>query len=107
EFDNISGAIDTSTFAQDTALPRTPVTIKSTAYTVVSDDRGKVFNVDCTGGNVSITLPSAIAVGDNWRVTIRHIGTSNTVAIETVAPQTINGANSLILSYQYESVTLV
>lgn len=107
EFDNITGALDTSDFESDTALPRTPVILKSTDYSVVAGDQGKIVNVDTTGGDVAITLPSAITVGDNWRVTIRHIGTSNDVIIQTVSSQTINDASTLTLLYKYESVTLV
>lgn len=107
EFDNLSGALDTSSFDADTALPRAPVEIKSTDYTVVDGDRGKVFNVDSTGGDVDVTLPSAVTVGDNWRVTFRHTGTANSVILAAAGGQTVNGASSLTLSYQYESVTLV
>jgi hypothetical protein len=107
EFDNMSGALDTSSFDADTAIPRTSVEIKSTNYSVLDADRGKVFNVDSTGGNVQITLPSAVTVGNNWRVTVRHTGTANAVTIAAPGGQTINGATSLTLSYQFESVTLV
>lgn len=107
EFDDISGAIDTSGFEASTALPRTPVEIKSTNYSIVAADRAKVFNVDSTGGNVAITLPSAVTVGDNWRVTVRHNGTANSVTVAAAGGQTVNGAASLTLSYQFEAVTLV
>jgi hypothetical protein len=107
EFDNITGALDTSAFGLDTAIPRTPVVIKSSNYTILDADRGDVVNADPTGGTVTLTLPSAITVGDDWRITIRHIGTANSVIIEGVGGQTINGATSLTLSYQFESATLV
>lgn len=107
EFDNIPGALDTAAFGLDTATPVTPVIVKSTNYTVLTTDQGKVINADPTGGAVTLTLPSAVTAADDWRVTVRHNGTANSVIIEGVSAQTINGATSLTLSYQFESVTLV
>lgn len=107
EFDNILGALDTSSFGTATALPKTPVLVKSSDYTIVTGDRASVINADPTGATVTLTLPSAITVGDNWRITARHNGTANTVVLQTVSAQTINGATSLTLYYQYEGVTLV
>src|SRR5690606_27059391 len=77
EDDNIPGALDTSSFAQDTAVPRTPVLLKDTDYVILATDRGAVVNTDSTGGTVTHTLPSAVTVGDSWRVTVRHIGAAH------------------------------
>ena len=107
EYDNILGALDTSVFEANTALPRTPVLIKATNYSIVDADRASVINADPTGGTVTLTLPSAVTVGDNWRITVRHNGTANSVALATVSAQTINGSSSYTLLYQFESITLV
>jgi hypothetical protein len=87
--DNIPGALDTSSFAPQSATPETPVSSKTAAYTIVTADHGKLFNANPTGGSFVMTLPSAVTVGDGWRVGIRHAGTANTVTISAVLSQSI------------------
>lgn len=87
--DNIPGALDTSSFAPESATPETPVSSKTGAYTILTTDQGKLFNCNCTGGSFVMTLPSAVTVGDGWRVGIRHAGTANTVTISAVLSQSI------------------
>lgn len=105
--DNLPGALDTSPFSAATAPPEFPVLLKATNYSILEANRGAVINSDPTGGTLTHTLPSAVTVGDDWSVTVKHIGTANSVIIETVSAQTIDGAASFTLSYQYEAVTLV
>lgn len=112
--DNLSGAVDTSGFAAGSeALPTYPVESKSVDYTVVAGDQAKIINVNPTTATRTITLPSAVTVGDNWSVTIRHVGTANKVQIETVSSQTVslplNGAplTAFELTGYADSVTLV
>lgn len=112
--DNIIGALDTSTFAAaSNALPNQPVQAKSSSYTIVDADRGNIINFDTTSGDLTATLPSAVTVGDNWQVTIRHVGTANKLDVDTVSSQTVSiplaGGAAIsfeMLSYG-ESVTLV
>jgi len=105
--DNLPGALDTSPFSAATAPPEFPVLLKATNYTILEANRGAIINSDPTGGTLTHTLPSAVTVGDDWSVTVKHVGTANSVIIETVSTQTIDGAASFTLSYQYEAVTLV
>jgi len=112
--DNLTGAIDTAPFAASSeALPIHPVISRSANYTVLTTDQGKVLNVDPTGGTVTITLPSAVTVGDNWIVTIRHVGSANKVILATVSSQTISAplaggaAESFELVSYAEGMTLV
>lgn len=89
--DNLKGALDTSAFDDGAVATATyPVLSKSAAYSVVAADRGKVINVDPTGGDVTITLLSAVTAGDGWSVIIRHVGTANKVTVQTVSSQTIS-----------------
>jgi hypothetical protein len=105
--DNLPGALDTSPFSAATAPPEFPVLLKATNFTILEANRGAIINSDPTGGTLTHTLPSAVTVGDDWSVTVKHTGTANSVIIETVSAQTIDGALSFTLSYQYEAVTLV
>lgn len=86
--DNVRGASTIPT-ATTSALPTTPVASKTAAYTVVTGDRGKLFNCNSTGGAFGMTLPSAVTAGDNFRVGFRHDGTAGTVALLAIGGQTI------------------
>jgi hypothetical protein len=90
EHDNVKGALDTSGFgAGDAATFETPVLTKSLDYTVLTADQSTLFNVNCGGGDVIMTLPSAVTAGDGFRVGFRHAGSANQAIIATVSSQTI------------------
>lgn len=85
--DNIKGAPSFAT--STTAVATTPVVSITANYTVTVDDLGKLFNANSTGGTFTVTLPSAVSVGDGFRFGIRHAGTANNVAFTSVSSQTI------------------
>lgn len=89
--DNIPGALDTSGFGTTSALPTVPVSAKTAAYTITTNDRGYLFNCNPTGGTFVVTLPSAVTAGDDFTVGIRHNGTANQVTLATVSSQNIRG----------------
>ena len=105
--DNILGCLDTSVFLTGTVTAETPVIVKTGDYTIVNGDQTKVINANPTSGTFTLTLPSAVTVGDGWRITIRHTGTANNVVVATVSAQTIDGQSSLTLSTYLEAATLV
>lgn len=114
--DNLPGAFDTSGLAETgdvTGLGTGYVATQTISAddTIVAGDEGHVFNVNPSGGSKTITLPSAVTVGDGWPVTIRHDGTANSVIIATVSGQKIQHAGidteTLALNERGESVTLV
>jgi len=111
--DNIKGAVDLSSVTSTEATPVRPVVSKSANYTILSTDQGDVVNFDPTSGDLIATLPSAVTVGDDWLVTIRHVGSANKVTVNTVSSQTVDiplsgGAATTfdLLSFS-EGVTLV
>lgn len=115
EQDNIPGALDTAAFlAGDFAKPDQDMNAKTANYTVVSGDLGTIINCDCSGGAFDITLISAVTATNGKGVTIRHVGTANTVGIVTVSSQTITmpitGGSFSTTSFELigfgESVTL-
>jgi len=93
--DQVRGALDTSPFTATSALPKTPVTAKSSAFTAVSADRGKIFNCDPSGGTFTATIDSAITLGDNWNCVIRHDGTANQIRIVSTGAQVIRFPNGV------------
>lgn len=84
-YDNISGALDTSDFlTSDSASTLSlPVVVKTSDYTIVAADNGKVINANSTGGDITLTLTNATTLGDNWNVLVKHNGTANRVIIST------------------------
>jgi len=87
--DNIKGALVVPPTAT-AAYPVTPVISRTANYTVQDADRGRLINANCSGGTFVVTLPSAIAAGDGFRIGIRHAGSQNRVILRTSALQTIN-----------------
>lgn len=110
--DNCVGAVDVVDPGDLSVTATTPVVTKSLSYTVLSADQSTVFVGNCSSGDVTFTLPSAVAVGDGWGVDIQHAGSANQVLLSTVSSQAINsGATSystvMALTRSGESVRLV
>jgi hypothetical protein len=93
-FDAIPGAEEEEAEVT-TALPTTPVISKTGAYTVTVNERGKLINANPTGGSFAITMPSAVTMGDNFRVGVRHAGSANQVSVVASGGQFIRAHKSL------------
>lgn len=100
-YDNLPGALDTSGFLTESVSAALPVIIKTSAYTVVSGDFGKLIAANPTGGAFAITLPSAATIGDGSALlAIEHSGTTNTNSV-TITPdgsETIGGLSEYVLT---------
>lgn len=73
------------------------INFASSPYTVVPTTGTTLYQVDCTGGNVIINLPTAIGSTAVWGVK-KIDSTSNTITLEPFGAQTIDGnANQTIL----------
>lgn len=92
-YDNVQCAIDTSTFGTGTGTGGAVASVvsRTSDYTIVDADDAKLFNCDPTGGEFTLTLPSAATVGDGYEIGIRHAGTTttNVVKVASVSNQTI------------------
>lgn len=73
-------------------------------YTVTANDEGAVILVDTSGGNVTITLPTIASLGDFKVYVSKTTGDANTVTVARSSSDTINGATSVVLYYQYETI---
>lgn len=79
------------------------IATKTTTYSILTSDR--TILADATGGGFTITLAGASNAG--LKVTIKKVdNTSNVVTIARAGSDTIEGATSRTLRYQYESLTL-
>lgn len=67
-----------------------------------ASDEGKVYAVDATAAARSVTLPSAPTVGYRIAV-VKTDSSANAVTVTRGGSDTINGATSRALSYQYQA----
>jgi hypothetical protein len=81
------------------------ITAKTTTYTITTDD--DVVTGDSSGGAFSFTLPTA--VGNSGKVYhIKKIDSSaNAVTIDGDGTETIDGATTRDLLFQYDSISIV
>jgi hypothetical protein len=88
---------------------RSPVIVKTSAYTVTADDFGRIVKVDATSAPITITLPAISAAKDGFPVIVAKIDASaNAVTVVRVGSDTIGPADatSLVLSLQDQVVDL-
>ena len=103
EHDNIRGAL-TLPSTSPVTVSKTNVVSRTSTYTILGTDQGRLINADPTGGSFVLTLPDAgtvahidgSTIGDGWRIGVRHAGeaTSNVVSVRSVAGQQINRQGS-------------
>ncbi len=96
-FDNVVGALDTSAFLPDVAIPETIISTKSADYVVLTTDQGTLFYGNSTAGTITFTLPTTATATNGFRVGFKHTGTLNVVTLVSVGGQTIDGAASITL----------
>lgn len=89
--DNITGALDTSSFLTGTVSPSRATRSITSTTTLTDTDDGLHVNADASGGDFTVTLRSAVAMGDGGDVLIKNSGTSGIVTIATTGGQTIDG----------------
>ncbi len=76
-------------------------------YSVLSSDQGKVFLVDATSGNVTLTLPDVATLPDGFKITVKKTDAStNTVTIDASGSQTIDNALTYVISTRYDAVSI-
>lgn len=110
--DKVQGAVAVIDPGDLSVVAETPIVTKSLDYTVLDADQSTVFVGNCSSGDVTFTLPSAVTVGNGWFIDIQHAGSANQVLVASVSSQTINsGATSyatvMPLSLSGESVRIV
>ena len=110
--DNVKGAVEIVDPGDLSVVFDRPVVTKSLNYTVISGDQSSVIAVNCSGGDVTLTLPSAVTVGAGWFVTIQHAGSANQAMVATVSSQTISSGHlsygaQVAMTASGEEVTLV
>lgn len=91
--------------ATELAVDKVTVTSVTTSYSAIPSDH--VILVDTSGGNITITLPSATRIkGKVYRIK-RVTGGGNSLTIATADAATIDGAASISLPDQWDVAALV
>ena len=80
-----------------------PTWVSKTATAILKFGERRIA-ADATGGNITITLPSAVTAESGARVLIKKINAANTVTVDSAAG-TIDGASSYALSAQWSVAT--
>jgi hypothetical protein len=94
--DAASLASNTIVASGSTLVQTMPITdVTASGYAVAASERGTVIN--WTGGAGSLTLDSAITLGNGWFVHVRNSG-SGTLTVNTSLGQTIDDDASLTLT---------
>jgi len=81
----------------------TVINVNSTPYTVIPTTGQTIYNVDTTGGSITMNMPTA--VGNTAAYTIHNRG-SNLVVIDPFGAQTINGNSTQTLLFLNTSVDI-
>jgi hypothetical protein len=106
----VRGALNTSGFlvVGSTSTLNKPVVTKTTGFTAGLADKGKVFDCIANGGFFTVTLDSAVTLGDGRSATFRNGGTANQFGFS--AAQNINTPMGDVLAFSLrvgESVEIV
>jgi hypothetical protein len=103
-----TGATSAITAKQSLGTVFSQVVIIDSNYTVLPADDGKFFNVDTSGGNITITLPLTNSVSNGFGVSIRKADTSvNTVTVTPSSGETINHEDNRVLHYQSQVMSII
>jgi len=98
--DDIPGAAVSASSSDVAVTASFPVVTKSLNYTVVKDDQNSLFKINCSSGDVTLTLPSAVAMGNGWCIRVQHAGSANQAILATVSSQLISeGSKSFSTGY--------
>ena len=98
--DNIPGAVVSASSSDVAVTASFPVVTKSLNYTVVKNDQNSLFKINCSSGDVTLTLPSAVAMGNGWCIRVQHAGSANQAILATVSSQLISeGSKSFSTGY--------
>jgi hypothetical protein len=98
--DDIPGAVVSASSTDVSVTATFPVVTKSLAYAVLAADQNTLFKVNCSSADVTLTLPSAVTVGNGWCIRVQHAGSANQALLATVSSQLISeGSKSFSTGY--------
>ena len=75
---------------------------KTSSYSIASSDY--TIGANATSGAITITLPDATLLSGQIFIVKKTDSSANAVTIATTSSQTIDGASTFVLRYQYQSI---
>lgn len=103
EHDNVEGALDTTPFDATFAKPQFDMNTTGGDFVILASEVGELFDADCSGGDLSVTLPNATQASPGVPILVRHAGSQNIVTVSTVVGQTISIPGSTPQSIDLEA----
>jgi hypothetical protein len=79
--DDIPGAVVSASSVDVSVTATFPVVTKSLDYAIVAADQNTTFLVNCSSADVTLTLPSAVDVGNGFATKVQHAGSANQAII--------------------------
>jgi len=76
---------------------------KTTTYPITTADH----TIDCTSGTFTVTLPTAVGTSGRGQVYVIKNSGTGVITLATTSSQTIDGATTIVLGVQYESITVM
>jgi hypothetical protein len=84
------------------------LTVRAIATSDNIETTDEVIEATASSGNIIATLPDVTALSGNERFTLKKMdGTANTVTLKGYGSQNIDGANTKVLSKQYNAITVL
>ncbi len=83
----------------------TALVLKTSSYSISATDC--VILADSTSGALTLTLPTSVGVSGRQYTIKRLNGGSNAITLATTGSQSIDGNGSVVLTAQYERVTVI
>jgi len=88
-------------------IPLDVATVTTTTYAATIANTFILADDDTAAALITITLPAVATAGEGKVIEVKKIGNTANVVIDGNSTETIDGATTLTLSTQYESVALV
>lgn len=95
--DNLTGALDTSTFLTSASTSTLSIPVVATSgptLTLGTSHRGKHVRANTASNSVTLTLDAAATLGDGWNIEVGKHAAANVLIITTTGGETINFAGA-------------
>lgn len=83
------------------------IAVTSVSANITLDNTESYVNVDASGASRNVTLPTAVGIKGTMYSVKKTDSSVNTVTLLPNGSETIDGSVSVVLSYQYETVTVI
>lgn len=91
-----------------TNVVETPVTTKSSNFSVLESERGHLYEIDASAGSINATLLQASVAANNFEIGFKKVDSSaNAVTVDGFGAETIDDETEQVLANKDEVIVLV